>query len=314
MTASTDITTPRFVTRPYTSWDDYWAVRRLLIETYPITPVDFNWEIRRWDGMHHHHTEPDWKPEWPDTVRLWETDDGQLAGVVHPDGIGNGVLEIHPDYRHLIEEEMVAWAEDHLTTPEDGGRRLDFFVYEYDAPRQRLLAGRGYEKKTWSGVMRRMRFGKKPLPVSVLAEGYVMRALRPGDETEGDRMAALLNAAFNRTCHTGREFIVFTLNAPSFRFDLHLVAEAPDGSFAAHVGMTVEDVNHYAIFEPVCTHPDHRRKGLAQTLMFEGLHRLKALDVTDVYVGTGDAVAANALYESIGFTEAYKGYVWRKMF
>jgi hypothetical protein len=33
-----------------------------------------------------------------------------------------------------------------------------------------------------------------------------------------------------------------------------------------------------------------------------------------VYVGTGDMAPANALYDSVGFAEAYKGYAWRKDF
>ncbi len=101
--------------------------------------------------------------------------------------------------------------------------------------------------------------------------------------------------------------------SPSFRHDLDLVAVAPDGAFAAYIGMTCDEVNRSAEFEPVCTHPDHQRKGLAHALMLDGLHRLKALGAVDVFVDTGDQVAANKLYEVVGFTEAYKGYIWRKL-
>ena len=45
--------------------------------------------------------------------------------------------------------------------------------------------------------------------------------------------------------------------------------------------------------------------------MVEGLHRLKALDATDVSVDTGDMIPANRLYDSIGFTEAYREQEWR---
>jgi ribosomal protein S18 acetylase RimI-like enzyme len=46
------------------------------------------------------------------------------------------------------------------------------------------------------------------------------------------------------------------------------------GSVAAHVGLTYEAVNRHAIVEPVATHPDHRRLGLARALLAEGLPRL----------------------------------------
>ncbi|KAA3658119.1 MAG: N-acetyltransferase, partial [Chloroflexi bacterium] len=70
--------------------------------------------------------------------------------------------------------------------------------------------------------------------------------------------------------------------------------------------------NKMGIFEPVCTHPDHRQKGLGKALMQEGLLRLKAMGAVHVTVETGDMIPANKLYNSIGFTEKYKGFYWRK--
>jgi mycothiol synthase len=235
-----------------------------------------------------------------------------LVGAVHPEGRGDAYLELHPDFRFL-EEEMIAWAEEHLAVPggDAGQCELEIYAFEYDAPRRRLLEKRGYKKMPHGDVIRRLRFGNRPLPERDLAPGYLMRATRPGDENDCQSIADVLNASFGRTIHTALEVHNFMANSPSFRHDLNLVAEAPDGTFAAHVGVTYDETNRRGIFEPVCTNPDHRRNGLARSLMFEGLHRLKALGATDVYVSTGDAVPANELYESIGFTEAYKGYAWR---
>ena len=47
--------------------------------------------------------------------------------------------------------------------------------------------------------------------------------------------------------------------------------------------------------------------------MLEGLRRLHALGAVDATVGTGDMIPANRLYDSIGFTEVQKGYVWQKV-
>ncbi len=127
-------------------------------------------------------------------------------------------------------------------------------------------------------------------------------------------MADLLNAAFKRDFHNAAEYRVFTHYAPCFRDDLDLVAVAPDGSLAAYVGGPYCGENSYGIFEPVCTHPDHLRRGLARWLMIEALHRFKKIGASDVYVGTGDQKAANQLYDSLGFTEVYKGYEWIRRF
>jgi hypothetical protein len=303
-------------TRPLQTEEDWWRVRQLLIETYPLTPVDFNWEIRRWDGQRFHRAQDSLQnAAWRERIRLWETEEGRLVGAAFPEDGGDVHLQLHPDYRH-IEADMLAWAEAHLPAPAETGpeRELYIPVFDYDEPRQRLLEQRGWEKTQYGWVVRRLRFGNTPLPPVNMAEGYTLRTTRPGDGTDYQRMADVLNGGFNRTIHTADEYRVFCTGSPSFRHDLNLVAEAPDGSFASHVGVTYDEVNQRGIFEPVCTHPAHRRNHLAQTLMFEGLHRLKALGATDVYVGAGDAVAANALYESIGFTEAYRGGIWRKTF
>ncbi len=308
---------PGIVARPIRDDEDFWLVHRLLIETYPITPPGFNWDIRRWEGSYFYNEEPGWDTRWGgERVRLWETEEGRLVGAVHPEGgHGDAYLEVHPDYRH-IEGDMIDWAEEHLAAPGREGTqpRLCFFVYEYDSWRRRLLEQRGYKKTTSFGTIRRMRFGKWPLPEPVLAEGYTLRTTRPDEEADCQRIADLLNAAFNRDFHNAGEFRTFARLAPSFRRDLDLVAEAPDGSLAAYVGLPYDAVNRCGIFEPVCTHPDHRRKGLALALMREGMWRLKALGTVDVSVETGDMAPAQGLYGAVGFTEMYQGYWWRKFF
>ena len=305
---------PPATSRPLRDEEDIRRVRALLVETCPITPIDWNWEIRRWDGWRHHNADPAWNPRWVKTVRLWETVDGHLVGAAHPEGEGNACLQIHPDYRPLLEGEMVAWAEANLATVDEasGQSKLQTFVFDYDGPRQALLAERGWEPTAWGGVTRRLRIGGRPLPAPELAAGYLLRTTRPASLEDNQAVAGILNAAFNRDFHSTAELRSFTSNSPSFRHDLDLVAVAPDGAFAAYVGITLDEENGRGIFEPVCTHPGHRRRGLAKALMIEGLWRLRAAGAADVLVGTGDDVAANRLYESLGFDEAYRGKVWQK--
>jgi GNAT superfamily N-acetyltransferase len=135
-----------------------------------------------------------------------------------------------------------------------------------------------------------------------------------GGEDDCQRIADLLNAAFGRTFHNAAEYRNFTRHAPCFRRELDLVVEAPDGTLAAYVGIPYDPVNRCGIFEPVCTHPDHRRRGLAAALMQEGLRRLRAIGAVEATVDTGDRIPANRFYDSLGFTEAYRGFTWRKVF
>jgi GNAT superfamily N-acetyltransferase len=287
-------------------------VRDLLVATYPITPLGFNWDVRRWDGKRFHQATDEWADWSAGRVQLWETVDGRLIGVVNPEGAGDAHLQVHPDFRAL-EPEMVAWAEEHLATVNsDGARQLEIFVFDDDGQRQQLLKDRGFTQLADGGVTRRLRLAEWTPTPAVIAAPYQLRTTEPADLANCQRIADLLNAAFNRDFHTAVEFQNFTVGAPCYRPDLDLVAVAPDGAFAAYVGIAYDEVNRHAAFEPVCTHPDHRRHGLAQALMIEGLHRLKALGATDVIVDTGDMIPANRLYDSMGFTEVCRGHSWRK--
>ncbi|MBK8023456.1 MAG: GNAT family N-acetyltransferase [Chloroflexi bacterium] len=298
--------------RPFEGDPDYWRVQQLLVETYPLVPTGWNWEIRRWHGRRYHNEGAAIPADWSEKIHLWEASDGRLVGVAHPEGRGDVHFELHPDYR-CLQPEMLAWAEEHLAVPTaDGdGHALETFVFDYDTPRRRLLADRGWVQQDWGGVVRRMRFGGWQLPEPNLDPGYTFRTLRPGNIEDCQRLADLLNAAFNRNFHTAAEYVTFSTLSPSYRDGHDLLAIAPDGTFAAFVGITFDADSRHGVFEPVCTHPAHRRHGLARSLMFEGLHRFAALGALDVEVGTGDDPAANALYESVGFTETYHGTGWR---
>lgn len=291
---------------------DFWRMRELLSATFPITPIGLNWDVRRLDGKRFYEADPAANRLAARPVQLWETGAGDLVGYVLPEGRDDAHIQIHPDYRHL-EPAMVAWAEENLAAPaDDGGHALEIYTYDYDALRQRILTERGYTKMEYGGMIRHLRIGRQPLPPPEIAAGYTLRTTDPDDLADCQRIADLLNAAFGRTFHTALEYQNFTRRAPCFHRELDLVMVAPDGGFAAYIGVPYDEPNRYGIFEPVCTHPDHQRKGLALALMAEGLLRLRALGAVDVTVDTGDMVAANAFYTAMGFTEAYKGYSWRK--
>jgi predicted N-acetyltransferase YhbS len=147
-----------------------------------------------------------------------------------------------------------------------------------------------------------------PLPP---AEGYMLRETSD-DPDDHARMADLLNAGFGRDIHSAAEYASFTAVSPSFRHDLNLVAVGPDGTFAAHAGFTYDEANRFGILEPVCTRPDHRRRGLALSLIREGIRRVRRLGAVAVTVDTGADEGPNRLYEAAGFVRARWGHVWHR--
>jgi ribosomal protein S18 acetylase RimI-like enzyme len=300
--------------RAYQGDADFWKVRDFLISTYGMNQNHHNWCLGRWGYWVYFITKLDqnanWR--WQDEVRLWETDTGELVGVVNPEDQGNAFLQVHPDYRHL-EGEMIEWAEAHITAPagDGGARRVNMSVYDYDTHRQEILARRGFEKKTeWFGYKRCRSMDKSIAPPAV-PEGYTVRALGPDDDL-AQRCIASARAFGSQTPRSAATY--HSLQAvPGYRPNLDMVAVAPDGTFVSFCIAWPNEANRIAMFEPVGTDPDHRRKGLASAVINEALRRLRTMDIERAYLGCGSAVPANALYESLGFTEADKEYTWQKV-
>jgi mycothiol synthase len=299
--------------RAYRGTRDWWRIRSLLIEARGRSPHGAVWDIRRWDGWRFHRAELPTGGLLADLVGLWETLDGRVVAAVHPEGCGDAYLEVDPEFRYL-EPEIIRWAEEHLAVAGGTGRSLEFWVSDQDEDRCRLLAQLGYTAGESGGWMRCLRFdGGVAPPLRPLAAPYRMRTTDSSDEDCG-RMADLLNAGFGRTVHSAAEIRNFTDRSPSFEHDLNLVAVASDGSFAATVGLTSDDDNRHGLVEPVCTHPDNRRHGLARALLLEGLRRLQSRGALTASLDTGEGEAANALYIECGFVEGHHFRPWRREF
>ncbi|MFF1282849.1 GNAT family N-acetyltransferase [Streptomyces sp. NPDC058299] len=92
----------------------------------------------------------------------------------------------------------------------------------------------------------------------------------------------------------------------AYRGDLHLLVEAPDGTMASSTIMWLDEVNRSAEFEPVGTHPDYRRLGLARAMLLHGMHRARAAGATHATVaclGAPGHPEARGLYYGLGFRE-----------
>src|SRR5207302_10051908 len=92
----------------------------------------------------------------------------------------------------------------------------------------------------------------------------------------------------------------------AYRGDLHVLVEAPDGTMAASAILWLDEVNETVEFEPVGTHPGHRRLGLGRAMMLHGLHRARAAGARHATVacyGAPGRPSARGLYYGVGFRE-----------
>lgn len=280
--------------RGFSLGDDFERVRRFLIDTYPLFDRLFNWGSDRWDV--HRFTgraqaELSGNRAWTESVRIWEHS-GRIIGVVNPEGDNEAHLQIHPEHRG-IEEEMLEWVAE--TWPTD---RVLTWARQHDSYRRSLLRSGGWEEGGVDGFTHRRSLDGE-LPPGPIAEGYAVRSIDLRLRDDAERRAAISREVFGskRTA----ELAAVLRQAPGYRPDLDLVAVAPDGTFAANTTVWLDEVNRYALFEPVGTHPEHRRRGLASAVIAEGLRRAVTLGATTAYVGSGTDLPANSLYASVGF-------------
>ncbi|MFH8349712.1 GNAT family N-acetyltransferase [Streptomyces sp. NPDC018045] len=93
----------------------------------------------------------------------------------------------------------------------------------------------------------------------------------------------------------------------AYQSDLHILVEAQDGTMAASTILWLDEANRAAAFEPVGTHPGHRRRGPARAMPLPGMCLARAEGATRVTVACPGAPGhprARGLYYGVGFRES----------
>ncbi len=195
-------------------------------------------------------------------VHLWEAG-GKVIGFgwrYPPNG-----AELYPRDPSLLPE-MLDWAK--WDVPEG---QLYLATLDTDRNQIAYLEAQGYQSQPAYGFhLHRSLDGI--IPTSTLPEGFV---IRPINDDEIETRAILHQQAFGTLNVTVEGYYNVTY-APIYERDLDLVAVAPDGRLAAFALCWRDQVNQVGLFEPVGTHPDFRRLGLARAVMLEGMRRMQA--------------------------------------
>ena len=131
-------------------------------------------------------------------------------------------------------------------------------------------------------------------------DGYRLRTIEP---TDLEQRVEIHRTVWTPSRVTAESFANVQAAWP-YRRDLDCVVEAPDGSFAAYCLAWLDDANRVGQFEPVGTHPDYHRRGLATAVCRFALLRLREEGATRAIVYSLEGFGGGtALYESIGMRE-----------
>lgn len=240
-----------------------------------------------WQRFQHAGREAEWR------IRVWEeaNEPAAWAWLKLPATLQ---YEVHPLHRDGgLHDELIAWFE-----AEADGDELRTSSLSTDPVRLAVLERLGYRPSGENDMAYHIRDLADP-GESALPEGYRLRTVGPGDL---ERRVAAHRAAFAPSRVTEESYAAVQAAWP-YDPRLDCVAEAPDGTFAAFCLAWLDEANRVGELEPVGTHPDHRRLGLARAVCLFALDRLREHEATRAVVCEWVQSAGKAVYESIGFRE-----------
>jgi GNAT superfamily N-acetyltransferase len=289
---------------PYQGEKDFWRIRNFLREVFILNGrQEHSWHVARLDYWRWHLVLNCGLIGSVDAVtNLWETVDGQIAGVLNPVGLGEIRLHVHPRYRTAdLETDMLAFAEQHLfLTNDDGHRFLYLPIDAGDILRRGVLQDRGYSRQNGTSHKWCVDLGRV-LPEAFIPEGYDIRSM--GDLSEHPSRSWASWRAFHDDepdDHYDGDWSWYqnVQTAPLYRRDLDIVAVAPQGEIAAFATIFYDDYTRSAVCVLVGTAAEHQRRGLGKAVLLEGLRRLNRLGGTRAFATAYDA-PADALYRSV---------------
>ena len=243
-----------------------------------------------------------------DNTRLWFDADDRLVGFAFVDHYQNLRFEFDPRLVSPgIESEVVAWGEACIRRAMQASGEsltLDASCRDADTDRIALLERHGFVQKALRSLhMARSLYG--PIPTPQIPAGFSIRHVT--GEHEAEALVGLHRAAFGTENMTVEERLAM-MRVPDYDLELDLLAVAPDGRLAAYCMVSISQEENLrtgrneGYTDPVATHPDFQRRGLAKALLLTGLHTLQQRGMDMALLGTsGDNVAMQRTAEAVGF-------------
>ncbi len=180
-------------------------------------------------------------------------------------------------------------------------------VFDCDPTYAAFVEARGYQYDKLGLTM--TRHDLQDLPQAPLPEGFHFHDATAAD---AERLADVHNNSFTNKWNAASYLAVFS--APHLEYELVVVA--PDGRFAAFTNVWIDQLNRSLLFEPVGTHADFRRRGIATALMVYAMRRMRAEhDIECAYVCHDPPAknpASGPLYASLGFQKLHEIYEYRR--
>lgn len=215
---------------------------------------------------------------------------------------GSLQFQVDPAYPELADE-VLAWAAGRAAAGRTTGGALSVEVAETEPHLMAALERHGRSRRDGGPFMLCLGRSLAELPdAPALPAGYRIRAQHSPADVAG--RAAAHRAAFGSTRVTTERHARMRETWP-YRAEFDLVVVSPAGEVAAYCQGWYDAANGVGAFEPVGTHPEHRRCGLARAVCLAVLRAFAAAGARRAVVycrGDAEYPVPKRLYESLGFT------------
>lgn len=305
--------------RNYQWMRDFETARKFLADIFNIRKAYTNWIPSELENLKFGPGGTKYLDEEDEYLKIWEVfDEAQqiapkIVAVSYTKPSGGCWLSIHPDHTSVARE-IVLWMQSRVKEMKrDDGEEvnMNFVVDEDDEEFIHLLSDMGFQKGEIEGD-KQVRPIDSPVPAYSLPEGYTIR--NAVIEKDFRKYREVQMAVFPHIVSMSRELLQLYSTASFYHEDLDIVAVDPDGEFAAFCTARIDPLSKIAELEPVGTHPDHRKRGLAKAVICESLKRLEKYKPSAVVIlGAAPTDGARRLYESMGFVNEGARHHWFQM-
>ena len=301
-------------------WEkDFESSRRFLADIFSIRKAYTNWIPSELENVKFGPGGTEYRDEEDEYLKIWGLfDEAQqialrIIAVSYTKPSGNCWLSVHPNYTSVARE-VVLWMQNRVK--EMKGDKIEevkmkFVVDDDDEDLILLLSDLGFQKGEIEGDIQ-VRPIDSPVPTYVLPEGYTIR--NAVIEMDFLKYREVQMTVFPHIVSMSLELLQLYSTASFYQEDLDIVAIDPDGKFAALCTARIDPLSKIAELEPVGTHPDHRKLGLARAVICESLKRLENYKPSAVVIlGAAPTYGARRLYESVGFVNEGARHHWFKI-
>lgn len=280
--------------------DDIWRIRDFLQETYGNFEEKVNWHIDRLNFTYSMSRIMNGVSDqsYRDRIRIFEKD-GQILSFVNTEGENRGEVFFQiPTYN--LEKNLI---KDMFDYAESISNEMFLRINSHAVELIKEAEIRGYKKEDWSEITSVMPLNQV-LPYSLPTEFHFGHATNK-EKALGHGMAFGYADQLNYLKRSERGLKELeNMDDYNEKFDIQ-VCNA-ENQVLAFATVWYDQKNKLGILEPVGTHPDYRKRGLAKAAIYEGCNRIFKAGARKVYVGSDQA-----FYKRIGFMKASEDLVYK---